>query len=132
VSALLVVEGLSKSYRGVRALDDVGFTVDSNRIVGVIGPNGSGKSTMIDCISRFQEADRGTVTLAERPITGLAPHEIARAGLIRTFQTVRVFEHLTVMETLLNAMVPFDQANWLDAILRTRRLRSGIQCARAR
>lgn len=132
MSALLQVDGLSKSYQGVHALDAVSFTVETGSIVGVIGPNGSGKSTMIDCISSFQRADRGTVTLLGRSLIGMPPQRIALAGLMRTFQNVRVYEHLTVMETLLNAMVPFDRANWLDALLRTRRLRSEEASARER
>ncbi len=132
MSALLEVRGLSKAYHGVRALDDVSFSVESGQIVGVIGPNGSGKSTMIDCISSFQRADRGTVTLAGQSLLGLPPQRIALAGLMRTFQNVRVYEHLSVMETLLNAMVPFDPANWVDALLRTKRLRTAEADARGR
>jgi branched-chain amino acid transport system ATP-binding protein len=131
-AALLEVDDLAKSYQGVRAVDGVSFRVEANRIVGIIGPNGSGKSTTIDCISGFQTPDRATVRLDGVPLMGLAPHRIARAGLVRTFQTVRIYEQLTLMQGLLQAQQPFDDANWVDALLRTPRLRAAEAAARAR
>ena len=99
---------LRKAYAGVSALDGVSFAVDAGSITGLIGPNGSGKSTAIDCISGFQKLDGGRVVLAGADITGRAPHHIARAGLMRTFQTVRIYERLTLRDNLAIAAQQFD------------------------
>ena len=129
---LLQVAGLRKAYQGVTAVAGVSINVPEHSIVGIIGPNGSGKSTIIDCITGFQEADAGQVRLDGQELTGLAPWKIARAGLTRTFQTVRVYDQLTLMDNLLVAMQSFDGTHWLDALLRTRRLRREEGKARAR
>ena len=123
MGALLEVSDFTKSYLGVLAVNGVSFSVPNNAIVGIIGPNGSGKSTTIDCITGFQQPDRGSVSLDGRNISGLASWQIARAGLMRTFQTVRVYEQMSLMENLLVAMQSFDSVGWLDALLRTGRLR---------
>ena len=132
MATLLSVSGLAKSYQGVRAVDGVSFAVQSNEIVGIIGPNGSGKSTTVDCITGFQTADAGDVRLGGTPLQSLAAWQIARAGLMRTFQTVRVYEQLTLEENLLTAMAQFDATNWLDALFRTQRLRAADTSARER
>jgi ABC-type branched-subunit amino acid transport system ATPase component len=129
MTALLALENLTKSYRGVRAVDDVSLTVARHSITGLIGPNGSGKSTTIDCLSGFQRCDRGRVLLDGADITGEPPHRIARAGLIRTFQTVRVYEALSVLDNLTLAMQQTSSAGWLDALLRTRRQRAAERAA---
>ncbi|MSQ18377.1 MAG: ABC transporter ATP-binding protein [Betaproteobacteria bacterium] len=129
---LLSVTGLAKSYQGVRAVDGVSFEMHANEIVGIIGPNGSGKSTTVDCITGFQTADAGDVRMEGAPLQALAAWQIARAGLMRTFQTVRVYEQLTLEENLLAAMAQFDATNWLDALFRTPRLRAADSSARAR
>ena len=123
MNALLDVSDFTKSYLGVLAVDGVSFSVPHNAIVGIIGPNGSGKSTTIDCITGFQRPDRGSVALDGRDISGLASWQIARAGLMRTFQTVRVYDQMSLMENLLVAMQSFDSVGWLDALLRTGRLK---------
>jgi len=132
MSAILEVTGLRKSYAGVHALDDVSFAVESGSITGLIGPNGSGKSTAIDCISGFQKLDGGKVELAGRDVTGRPPHMIARAGLMRTFQTVRVYERLSLRDNLAIAYQQFDPATWVDEFLRTRRYRGAVEASEAR
>lgn len=132
MSALLRVEGLAKAYRGLQAVRDVSFTVPAGTIVGIIGPNGSGKSTTIDCISGFQRADAGRVWLDGAEITALAPPAIARAGLTRTFQTVRVYDRMNVRENLLVARQGVDRVGWIDAVLRTARVAAAEAAARAR
>jgi len=132
MAALLVVSDLAKSYRGVHAVDGVSFSVPHNSIVGIIGPHGSGKSTTIDCITGFQPPDRGRVTLDGEDIGGLASWQIARAGLMRTFQTVRIYEQMTLLENLLVAMQSFDSVTWADALFRTGRLRKAEAEATAR
>lgn len=124
MSALLHVAGLSKAFRGVRAVQDASFDVETGSITGLIGPNGSGKSTTIDCISGFQRLDAGRVSLAGEDITGLRPANVARAGLIRTFQNVRVYDSYTPIDNLMVAEAPFRGLRWHDALARTRLFRS--------
>jgi branched-chain amino acid transport system ATP-binding protein len=132
MSAILSVSELRKSYGAVHALAGVSFDVEAGSITGLIGPNGSGKSTAIDCLSGFQRLNGGKVVLAGRDITGQPPHLIARAGLMRTFQTVRVYERLSLRDNLAIAAQQFDPAGWLDEFLRTRRYREAVEASEAR
>jgi len=132
MTVLLEVRDLQKSFAGVRALDGVSFAVEAGSITGLIGPNGSGKSTIIDCISGFARADAGRVTLAGADITGRAPEAVARAGLMRTFQTVLLYERLSLRDNLAIAGQEFDAAIWLDELLRTARYRRAVAAADAR
>ena len=132
MNAILAVSDLRKAYAGVHALDGVSFAVEAGSITGLIGPNGSGKSTAIDCISGFQELDGGKVMLAGRDITGQAAHLTARAGLMRTFQTVRIYERLSLRDNLAIANQQFDPATWIDEFLRTKRYRDAIEASEKR
>ncbi|HZB93613.1 MAG TPA: ATP-binding cassette domain-containing protein, partial [Stellaceae bacterium] len=132
MTRLLEVEGLAKSYRGIRAVAGVSFAVAAGTITGMIGPNGSGKSTTIDCLSGFQRADGGRILLEGRDITGLPPQQIARAGLVRTFQTVRVYEEFDLIANLLVVVEPFRHTAWPEALLRMRRYRAARDAAEAR
>jgi branched-chain amino acid transport system ATP-binding protein len=132
MSAILAVADLRKAYAGVHALDGVSFEVEAGSITGLIGPNGSGKSTAIDCISGFQKLGNGKVSLGDRDVTGRPAHLIAREGLMRTFQTVRVYERLSLRDNLAIANQQFDPASWLDEFLRTRRYRQAIEASEAR
>lgn len=132
MSAVLTVDGLVKSYAGVRALDGVSFAVEQGSVTGLIGPNGSGKSTAIDCLSGFQKLDAGKVVLGDADITGKPAHLIARAGLMRTFQTVRVYDRLSLSDNLAIAAQQFDPAGWVDEFLRTRRYRDAVDASEKR
>ena len=132
MTAILSIAGLRKSHAGVHALDGVSFEVEGGSITGLIGPNGSGKSTAIDCISGFQKLDAGTVALAGNDVTGRPAHRIARAGLMRTFQTVRVYERLSLADNLAVAAQQFDPATWIDEFLRTRRYRQAVEASERR
>ncbi|CAN5923211.1 ABC transporter ATP-binding protein [soil metagenome] len=132
MSALLEVSDLRKAYAGVHALDGVSFAVEAGSVTGLIGPNGSGKSTAIDCISGFQKRDGGRVMLAGKDIAGLPAHHIARAGLMRTFQTVRIYERLSLRDNLAIAAQQFDPATWVDEFLRTKRYRRAVEAAETR
>jgi ABC-type branched-subunit amino acid transport system ATPase component len=126
MSAVLQVTDLRKAYAGVHALDGVSFDVEGGSITGLIGPNGSGKSTTIDCISGFQKLDSGKVVLAGKDITGGVSHLIARAGMMRTFQTVRVYEKLSLRDNLAIAAQQFDPASWVDEFFRSKRYRDAV------
>jgi ABC-type branched-subunit amino acid transport system ATPase component len=105
---LLSAKNLSKSFGGLHALRDVSLTVDKGEIVGVIGPNGAGKTTLFGCLSGFHMPDSGTVYLAGTQVDKLAAHQICKLGLARTFQLVRPFQGLTVLENVMvGAMVHF-------------------------
>jgi branched-chain amino acid transport system ATP-binding protein len=129
MTPVLRVGGLSKAFSGVRAVQDASFEVEPGSITGLIGPNGSGKSTTIDCISGFQRLDSGLVALDGQTITNLAPATIARAGLVRTFQTVRVYDSYNLVDNLLVAEAPFRGLSWSDALLRTRQFRAARSAA---
>ncbi|PJJ55610.1 ABC transporter ATP-binding protein [Compostimonas suwonensis] len=99
----LEISGLTKNFGGLRALTDVSFTAEDGELTAVIGPNGAGKTTMFNCIAGFHRVSSGTVTLGGRVITGLKPAQVLGSGLARTFQLVRAFEGLTVLETVMTA-----------------------------
>src|SRR5882724_9663350 len=132
MTAILEVTDLRKAYAGVHALDGVSFAVEAGSVTGLIGPNGSGKSTAIDCISGFQKRDGGRIQKTAYDISGRPAHHIARAGLMRTFQTVRVYERLSLRDNLAIAHQQFDPATWIDEFLRTRRYREAVEASEKR
>jgi branched-chain amino acid transport system ATP-binding protein len=101
VAPLLEVRDVARSFRGLQVLREVSFEVEEGRIVGLIGPNGAGKSTLFNIVSGFLPADRGRVIYAGRDISDRSVPHRSYAGLVRTFQTPRVFSHLTVAENLM-------------------------------
>jgi branched-chain amino acid transport system ATP-binding protein len=100
MSALLSVDGASKSFRGLKAVHNASFDVPPGSIVGLIGPNGAGKTTLFNLIAGAFAPDAGTITFDARSIGGLRPDEICHAGIGRTFQTVRPFAGLTVLDNV--------------------------------
>jgi branched-chain amino acid transport system permease protein len=102
--ASLEVAGLRKAFGGLVAVDDISFSVARGELIGLIGPNGSGKTTVMNLISGALSADAGTVRFKQRDLTRTATHRIARLGLARTFQLVRILESMSVVE---NVMVGF-------------------------
>jgi branched-chain amino acid transport system ATP-binding protein len=104
----LQVDGLAKYFGGITAVDGVSFAVERGSLTGLIVPNLAGKSTTFDLITGFQTPDAGTVTFDGRDVTGWAPHEIATAGMVRTFQIARELEEMTVLENMM--LAPKDQA----------------------
>lgn len=99
-TSLLTVDGISKSFSGLRAVDGVSFTVAPGQILGIIGPNGSGKTTLLNTLSGALAPSSGTIRLGDTVVNGLRPYQIARLGLARTFQLVRVMPDLTVAENV--------------------------------
>ncbi|ELK55496.1 ABC transporter ATP-binding protein [Haloferax volcanii] len=98
---VLKTTGLEKAFGGLVATDDVSIEVERGTITGMIGPNGAGKSTLFNLISGFYENDAGHVTVNGEDVTDLEPHERARKGLVRTFQTPRRLEGMSVREAML-------------------------------
>ncbi|MGI9030075.1 MAG: ATP-binding cassette domain-containing protein [Ilumatobacteraceae bacterium] len=103
-AAVLEVDGLVRSFGGIRAVDDASFAVGRREIVGVIGPNGAGKTTVFDLISGFTPLDRGRVVLDGVDVTAMNPAERAARGLGRSFQDARLFPEMTVSEALAVAL----------------------------
>jgi len=99
----LKVDGLEKSFGGVKAVDGISFSVDEGETVGVIGPNGAGKTTVFNLITGFYRVDRGKIFLYEKDITSAPPHRLPHLGIARTFQNLRLFSNLTVFENVLAA-----------------------------
>jgi branched-chain amino acid transport system ATP-binding protein len=99
----LRVDGLVKRFGGVTAVDGATFEVEQGSLTGLIGPNGAGKSTTFNCITGVHEPTAGSVTFNGEDITGLEPYQIARKGLVRTFQIARELEEMTVLENLMLA-----------------------------
>ncbi len=98
--SLLEVAHVTKSFRGLTAVDDVSFTVEEGSILGIIGPNGAGKTTLFNVVAGAIAPDAGTVHLDGRDVTGLAPHRVSRAGMARTFQLMRPFGSVSVLENV--------------------------------
>lgn len=91
---------MGRSFAGIQALDDVDLVLHRHEVVGLIGPNGAGKSTLVNLITGFDTPDEGRVTLGDRDITGLGPHQLGRMGLARTFQQGHTFPGLSVRENV--------------------------------
>ena len=99
--ALLELRGVSKSFGGLRVLDGVDLTVEAGAVHALIGPNGSGKTTLLNCVSGILAADAGGIRLRDVALDDLAPHRRTRLGLARTFQNVRLFAGLSVLDNVL-------------------------------
>jgi len=104
MTVALQARGVSRSFRGFRALDGVDLSVKEGEIHAILGPNGAGKTTLFNCLSGFLPPTEGAVELFGKPITGVPPHRIAKMGLSRSFQISSVFESLTVLENLVVAL----------------------------
>jgi branched-chain amino acid transport system ATP-binding protein len=98
---MLEVEGLSKAFGGLRAVEKASLRVDAGEIVGLIGPNGAGKTTLFAAIAGFHRPDAGRIVLDGRDITGQAPHKICAAGMVRTFQITQPFGKISVRENIM-------------------------------
>jgi branched-chain amino acid transport system ATP-binding protein len=130
--ALLEIKGVTKTFGGLVALSDVHITLQSGSIAALIGPNGAGKTTLFNILAGLYRPDQGEIVFAGRSLVGLQPHEIAGAGIGRTFQNIRLFRHMTVMENVLVGMHSHLRQGVLDILLRSQPLRDSEQEARAR
>jgi branched-chain amino acid transport system ATP-binding protein len=97
---ILTVAGLTKRFGGLLAVDNVSFDVPAGEVFALIGPNGAGKTTLFNCITGYYSPTFGRVTLAGRDITGLKPHQTVKAGIARTFQNIRLFDFMTVIDNV--------------------------------
>ena len=121
--SVLNLASLSLSFGGLRALSELNLQVGYGEIVSLIGPNGAGKTTVFNVITGVYEPSAGDVVFAGKSIAGLAPHSIARRGIARTFQTLRLFLNMSVMENVLAATYGNTKATPAESILRLPRAR---------
>lgn len=121
--SFLAIRGLSRSFGGLRAVDDVSFTVERNMIKAVIGPNGAGKTTLFNLISGALAPDTGDVIIDGAHIQGRPPYRIARYGISRTFQNIKLFSHMSVLENVMIGRHMRSRAGFFQAMLRSPRSR---------
>lgn len=100
MSPIVTVEHIGKSFKGLRALHDVSFTVEPGEVLGIIGPNGAGKTTLFNCMAGMFPPSTGTVHYEGQDVTGWSDARLARAGMVRTFQLMRPFGSMTVLENV--------------------------------
>ncbi len=130
--SLLDVVGVSKSFGGLMAVSDVSFDVEEGSIVGLIGPNGAGKTTVFNLITGNSVPDSGSIRFQEQELVGKPTHAIVAAGIARTFQTIRLFPRMSVLENVLAGRHCRMKAGVLAAMLRPPRQRREEEAAIAR
>ena len=117
--SLLGLQNLTKSFGGLMAVNEVSFDVEEGAIVGLIGPNGAGKTTVFNLITGNHRSDRGTVRFEGKDITNWLTHRIVKLGIARTFQTIRLFQNLSVLENVLAGCHCRMTSGSVTAMLRT-------------
>lgn len=115
---LLEIQGVSIRFGGVQAVSKVDFFADPGAIVGVIGPNGAGKTTLFNIVTGFYSPDEGAMTFDGHNISGLKPNALTRLGMARTFQSVRLFNAMTVLENAMVGQHTRTKAGMLGALMR--------------
>jgi branched-chain amino acid transport system ATP-binding protein len=116
---LLELRSVSMDFGGLHVISDLELHVDENEIVSVIGPNGAGKTTLFNLVTGVYRPKAGEILLDGRNLVGLQPHAIAKLGVARTFQTLRLFLNMTVKENVMAAAYPHTRAGVVSSILRT-------------
>ena len=116
---VLKVAGVSKRFGGLQALSDVGITIQRGQVYGLIGPNGAGKTTFFNVLTGLYTPDSGSFELAGQPYTPSAVHEVAKAGIARTFQNIRLFNEMTALENVMVGRHVRTHAGIFGAIFRT-------------
>jgi branched-chain amino acid transport system ATP-binding protein len=120
MNALLEAKGVGKRFGGVQALTGVSFSIRRGEIYGLIGPNGAGKTTLFNVLSGIYEPDNGSFEFDGAPLAGLAPHAVAARGIARTFQNIRLFANLSVLENVMIGRHVRTRAGVVGALLRNR------------
>ena len=121
---LLATNGLSRHYGGVIALSEVTMAVHPGQIFSLIGPNGAGKTTLFNCVTGLDKPTFGTVEFLGAPISGLRPDEVTALGIGRTFQNIRLFADLTVLDNVRIGRHPRTKSTFIGAVFRTQRQQS--------
>ena len=127
----LRVAGLTKTFGGFNAVEDVSFEIASGKVHSIIGPNGAGKTTLLNMLTGVYEPTRGSVELHGLDITGMAPHVLAGHGMARTFQNLQIFFNMSAIENVMVGRHLRECSGWLAAMLRFPKLRAGERESRA-
>ena len=126
---MLRTENVCMYFGGLKAVDDVSFSVEAGKIYGIIGPNGAGKTTLFNVCSGIYKPTRGKIFLDGEDITGLRTETISRKGIARTFQSSQLFEYMSVFENVRVGCHQITGTNMADAILHTKRYKQDEECA---
>jgi branched-chain amino acid transport system ATP-binding protein len=122
--SLFAADGLVMDFGGLRAVDGVSFQIEPGEVFTIIGPNGAGKTTIFNLVSRIYEPTAGRLIFDGEDITRVAPHEVARRGIARTFQNIELFEHATVLQNLLLGRHPHKRSRFVEELLFLPRVRA--------
>ncbi len=120
---MLETKGLTKDFKGLRAVSNLDLNVDAGEIVGIIGPNGAGKTTVFNLVTGFLQPTDGKVIFEGKDIAGQKPHAIAKSGIVRTFQLDRIFHDFTILQNLVTASHLYAKIGFWEATLNTSRYR---------
>ncbi len=120
MNALLTIKGLHKNFNGVHALDGIDLALYPGKILGIVGPNGAGKTTLFNVISGIQRLDSGSIFFETFDIGNAPPNRVARCGILRTFQSPRVFRNMTPLKNILLSNMPNDYKVLLRSLFWTR------------
>ncbi|RMF77130.1 MAG: ABC transporter ATP-binding protein [Chloroflexi bacterium] len=123
MSAQLELKHINKNFGGLRVINDLSFVAQPGQITSLIGPNGAGKTTLLNLISGIYQPDDGDILFDGVSIVGLEPHEITQRGIARTFQTLRLFLNMSIIENVMSASFSRAQMNLIDIVFRTPRFR---------
>jgi branched-chain amino acid transport system ATP-binding protein len=121
---LLIARNVNKRFGGLQALTTLDVTVTPKSIHSVIGPNGAGKTTFFNCLTGFYKPEEGEILFEGRAIQGMSPERVAARGISRTYQNIRLFSNVTVLENVLVGMHRHLHTGWFGAVLRTPKVRS--------
>lgn len=127
---LLELEKISKNFGGLTALQDLSFQVRQEEIVGLIGPNGAGKTTLFNVITGVHKPSRGRINFKGEKLTGLAPHEVAKRGIARTFQSTILYRDMTVLENVMVGLTLQMNYSLWGALFHTRQYKEMENCSR--
>ena len=127
---ILDVQGVTKIFGGLTAVNEVTMSIPERSIVSVIGPNGAGKTTFFNMITGIYQPTRGTIRLAGRELVGMRPDQVTEAGIARTFQNIRLFSTMTSEENIMVGRHARLKSGFVDAVLRTRKFHDSEQEAR--
>ncbi|BAU26353.1 branched-chain amino acid transport system ATP-binding protein [Aneurinibacillus soli] len=128
----LKLENVSKIFGGLAALTEVSFEVEKGEIFGLIGPNGAGKTTLFNVITSIFPPTSGTVSFEGKAISGMKPHQISELGITRTFQNIKLFDHISALENVMVGAHGRTKAGVLSSVLRTRSQKEEERRTRAR
>lgn len=115
----LILTNVTKRFGGLTAVDDLSMTVEDGQIYGIIGPNGAGKTTVFNCITGIYKSEEGSVNWRGEEIRGLTPYQIVDRGIVRTFQTIRLFSQMSVAENIMSGRHIKSSQSWWHGIIPT-------------